>query len=109
MNHDEYLKSVQEKMIKLIDDIEANNIYPIEGIRELLRLRNELDLSNDPAFVILIGIDSETMDFPLGLQRANYNAETLARLDKDLNQIVKEEQKNISAALEKIRSRLEAI
>jgi len=107
MNHKEYLNSVKDKMLSIISDIEQKNLPPIEGIRSLLGLRHELNLSNDPVFLPLVGIDSETMDYPVGQRRENYNSETLIRLDTELAQILQEEEVNIKNALFEIRKRLQ--
>lgn len=106
MSSIEYKKIIKERMILTIDGIIAKKINTLEGIRELLKLRHELDLSDNEVFLPLIGIASETDEFPLGIARDHYDKSLLKRYDKELNDYLSISEETINDSCRNIKSKL---
>ncbi|GFO73106.1 hypothetical protein BJAS_P3713 [Bathymodiolus japonicus methanotrophic gill symbiont] len=66
-------------LLLMTDDIEF-----IEGCRKLVFLRNQYDLAEDLTFSPIVGIVSETDDFPDKNARENFSKDYLERIDKEV-------------------------
>ena len=81
----------------------------LAGCRSLVRLRIEADAPPSPAFDSIIGVESETDDFPLGDQRTAYSSELLARLDSEVSTYLDEVRPDVLQACHEIVHEIEQL
>lgn len=60
----------------------------IEGCRKLDSLRSQFDLSEDPDFLPVVGVTSETDDYPEQSIRENFSEDDLKRVDEEVSSYV---------------------
>ncbi|MHB8968799.1 MAG: hypothetical protein ACYC5A_11040 [Thermoleophilia bacterium] len=62
----------------------------ILGCREIDRLRFETDFADDPLFHQFTSVASETEKFPFGEVRSRYSEDYLSRIDKEMDDYLKD-------------------
>ena len=60
------------------------SISLIEGCRSLVRLRFDVEIPASETLNVFVGVESETDEYPVGIQRSEYAPELLARLDAEV-------------------------
>lgn len=60
----------------------------IEGVRQICSLSHSINDPDNSVFNLLVGVESETDHFPLGKERDNWNAESLNRLDVEMEEYI---------------------
>ncbi|MEF1257249.1 hypothetical protein [Vibrio sp. M260112] len=63
----------QKKIVETCQLLVNDDINFIEGCRQLVTLRNQLNLENDPDFLPFVGVASETDDYPEPSIRENFS------------------------------------
>ena len=81
----------------------------IEGCRTLVRLRSDAEIPRSEAFRVIVGVESETDDYPLGSQRAGYAPEFLERLDNEVSAYLNEVWPAVVEACREIIREIEAL
>ncbi len=84
-------------------------IQLIEGCRSLVRLRSDAELPPSGAFDLVVSIESDTDDCPLGSIRAEYASELLERLDAKVQRILAKDTPILLEACRSIISQLELL
>jgi hypothetical protein len=74
----------------------------IEGCRRICKLRHEVGDPENPVFLPIRGIESETDHFPLGEVRKQYAPDYLKRLDDEMRRYLAEAQEDILSACREI-------
>lgn len=78
----------------------------IEGCRMLVRHRVELERIAPDAFAVIVGVESETDDLPVGLQRSQWSSEALEVKDRQRDVYLRSVQEPLLAACRAIRDRV---
>ncbi len=73
--------SARQSALEVARGIVDGTTTVLEGCRSLVRLRADAEIPRSEAFCVIIGVESETDDYPVGNQRASYAPELLERLD----------------------------
>lgn len=75
----------RKELVELAHGMLSGSINsPIEACRRLVRLRVEAGAPTSSAFNAVIGVESETDDYPIGEHRSGYSEEMLKRLDSEV-------------------------
>jgi hypothetical protein len=71
------------ELVSVAAQVLANEMDPLEGCRWIVRHQSALSEEErlDPSFVRLVGIESETDQFAMGVARQNWDAQALAEQD----------------------------
>jgi hypothetical protein len=105
MSHEEYVALQRRRVGALARDILDGKLDILEGAREIVRLRHELEVpEDDPDLNAFVVIESETDALPIGRQREHWAVDVLARREPELAdarkwafEIAKEECRNLVA------------
>lgn len=73
-----------QKIVDICHKVINEEIGIIEGCRELVSLRGQYNLEEDELFDPIVGVDSETDDYPLGDVRELFSKDYLDRLDREV-------------------------
>jgi hypothetical protein len=96
---------IKMDVVNMATNILQNKIGLIEGCRRLVQLHYKLDGATE-IFLPLIGIVSETDEFPLGEQRLGWSRDCLERMDKERDDYLLKVQEIISNTCLEIISEL---
>jgi hypothetical protein len=81
MSHEQYVLSVRRRIVSTAQAMRDAGIPYLRGARELAALRHDAEIEiSDTDFLVVVAIDSETDDFPLGLVRERWNQSALEKL-----------------------------
>lgn len=78
----------QKKIVETCQSLVNDDINFIEGCRQLVTLRNQLNLENDPDFLPFVGVASETDDYPEPSIRENFSSDYLKRIDEEVSDYI---------------------
>lgn len=109
MNQDEFRNSIKEQAIKLIDEILAKKNCRLDNLRKLVQLRHALQLEEDSLFLPIIGIISETDEFPSGDIRSKFNSKALEQYDKELDEYLQISSDVIERTCIRLKTKLETL
>ena len=89
MNDEEYYKKIEEyylrgKIIAICEAVLAEEIGVIAASRRLNSLGLQLLDGHDNDFSTFRGVDTETDDLPVDIERKNWDAEALKRKDVEI-------------------------
>lgn len=85
----------KKELIKVVNAMLSEKIDLIEGVRKICSLRFDIGDPENVIFYVIRGIDSETDTFPLGDVRSNWDFDALARIDKEIDNYLSENKKDI--------------
>ena len=74
----------------------------IEGVRKITALRHDVENADDPVFMPIRAIESETDHFPISAARAHYASDFLRRRDEELERYVADAKEDILTACREI-------
>lgn len=74
----------KKKLIETANSIIKDEIGVVEGCRLISKLIHKAGVEENDLFLPIIGVDSETDDYPLGKVREHYGAEYLEKIDKEI-------------------------
>jgi hypothetical protein len=69
--------TVKVEILRLAAAVVSGEIEIVEGCRLLVRLFGDAGLRNDPDALVIVGVESETDDIPVGSQRKYWNPTAL--------------------------------
>lgn len=103
MNHEEYVQLQRRRVADLARRILDGQIDVLEGAREIVRLRFEIDVDPDDNDVAaFVAVESETDHLPVGAEKASWSPDALKRKEPELEcsrewayRVVQEECKNL--------------
>ena len=79
-----FIPDAELEVARLATAILKGELGIVEGVRGLVRLQSQVTKADfDPAFLSLIGIDSETDVFPIGIVRQHWAPEALVDYDRE--------------------------
>lgn len=81
-------ESDRREIVCICQSLISGNIDFIEGCRQLVSLRNRLNLENDLDFLPFVGVVSETDDYPGLSIRENFSFDYLKKIDEDVSNYV---------------------
>ena len=90
------------QIITIAEGMLSGKIDLIAGSRKLCNLRHGIGESENPAFLPIIGFESQTDDYPVGEQRQQYNQNYLQQLDKETQDFVEQAKPALLAACRRI-------
>lgn len=70
------------EIVRTAQDLLSGKVGVTEGIRKLASLSHEVRADQDPDFRVLIGIASQSDEFPIGESRSFWNEAALAIMDR---------------------------
>lgn len=82
------LQDVSRRLLETAKAVLDGNLGIVEGCRQLAGLGAVLDQPLPSSFDVLIAVDSETDDYPLGPVRDRYSVEALVRIDDEVERYV---------------------
>src|SRR5262249_792538 len=77
--------SARQAIIQTAHGMVNGTVPLIEGCRMLVQLRSAAEIHSNPTFDVLVGIESETDDYPVGSHRSEYAPAFLARKDAEVS------------------------
>lgn len=83
------------ELISVAGAMISGRIHLIEGVRQICSLRFELEDPDDRIFMPIVTAECETDYFPLGSIRRQYAAGALQRLDRELEEYLEVERRDI--------------
>jgi hypothetical protein len=91
---------------KIAQAVIEDEIDVIAGCRLLIPHINAAGLRDDPDATVIIGVESETDDLPLGSERGNWNMDALAAKDKEREEYVSQVRSIVVAACRSLAAKL---
>jgi hypothetical protein len=80
-----HARAARRRAAQIAADVSVGSMSPVLGARELVALRFRADVpDDDPDFLCIVGIESETDALPLGPVRAQWDPRALARMDDEI-------------------------
>lgn len=76
--------SKQQELVAVATAISENAVDWLEGIRRICDLRFAVSDPDNPAFLTIIAVESETDMFPAGVTRLQCSDEYLERVDSEM-------------------------
>ena len=87
ISHEEYVDRQRAKVASLATKILKKEMSMIEGAKEIVSLRYELDVDeNDKDILAFVLIESETDDLPIGKARRFWAKDALAEKEPDVQE-----------------------
>ena len=85
-------ESIKEKdeLINMLNLIISEKINMLEGVRNVVHLRHNIDLTDKEIFNYFVAIDSETDHIPLGKVREHWNKDSLENIDVEMNEYIED-------------------
>ena len=96
-----------ERLITALNELLSERRNVIEICRELVSMREHFPDADDPDLLMIVGIESETDNFPLGKQRAHWSPEVLAKKNDEIDKYVAEIIRPLREACARLRDRIE--
>jgi hypothetical protein len=85
--HEEYVHAMRKQVVAAAQAMLNGRLSFLVGSRKLAALRHEAGISVDDAdFMVLVGIDSETDELPLGAVRVHWDVAALTRLQPEIDE-----------------------
>lgn len=82
------IETAHKQIIEAANDMLCGRISFIEGSRRLLFLQMKAEIPEaDPDFGPFMGINSESISFPLGEERKLWNPQALAKLQTEIDRV----------------------
>lgn len=78
----------KKKVIVICQSLVKDDIDFIEGCRQLVSLRNQFNLEDDPDFLPFVGVVSETDDYPEPSIQKNFSADYLKLINKEISDYI---------------------
>jgi hypothetical protein len=78
-------RALERQLVAIAQDVLAERIGVIDGARQMMPLRPDLDPDNeDEDLLAITGIESQTDHLPLGAWRTQWSAEALRAKDEEI-------------------------
>ena len=90
MNHDQYIKSIEDNILDTTRKLIEGDINLVEGVRILRDCSSKLGIQDDEKLMVLKAVDSDTDDYPCGAVRKNWNKESLEKMDTEISDYLEE-------------------
>jgi hypothetical protein len=94
------------EVIAIAEQMIAGGLDLIEGCRKLVPHLRAVGLRDDPYAKAIVGVESETDEFPLGPERQNWDPAALAAKDLELAEYVARVREDVMVACRAIVGRL---
>lgn len=78
----------QKKIMVICQSLVNDDIDFIEGCRQLVSLRNQFNLEDDPDFLPFVGVASETDDYPEPSVQENFSTDYLKLINKEISDYI---------------------
>lgn len=91
----------------VIRNMLSGKIDLLVGCRKLIQLRPYIDIEEDEDWLIIVGIESETDDVPLGNERLTWNLDRLRIKDAEIQTYMKKTKPLLLDACRKVLAKLE--
>ena len=95
MQSSDYRSAKRIELLAVANAILYEQINLLDGVRKINVLRYEIGDAENEVFLPIQGIDSETDNFPLGAARRNWAADSLEKVDAEMESYLLEVKKNI--------------
>ena len=76
-------RALSQECAMTCEQIMGEKVGLVEGVRRLVLLSYQLGAADDTLYLQLRGIDSESLQFPLGEARESWDQDALAVLDEE--------------------------
>jgi hypothetical protein len=95
-------QSARTELVAVADAMLKGELQLIEGCRRICSLRQKVEDPENPAFLSIRGVESETDHFPLGDMRRQYASDYLAKADEEMNRYMTDAREDILAACREV-------
>jgi hypothetical protein len=90
------------ELVRVADEMLEGRMHLPEGVRRICGLRHQIGDADNPVFMPIRAIDSETDHMPLGEMRNGCDAGYLQRVDSDMNAYLDQATEDILSACREI-------
>jgi len=90
------------ELVRVAHEMLEGKMHLIEGVRKICGLRHQIGDPDNPVYMPLRAIDSETDHMPIGKMREGCDAEYLQRVDIEMNSYVNQAKEDILSACREI-------
>jgi hypothetical protein len=101
--------SARLKALEVARGMLDGTIGLVEGCRSLVQARVDGEIPATSAFRVIIGVESETDDYPVESQRSMYAPEFLRRLDTEVSRYLSEVRPTLIDACREIIGEIETL
>ncbi len=105
MDHSDYVKQKTDELISTAQRIISGEMQLIEGIRKINALRFAIDDSENPIFIAIRAMESETDHFPTKETSAQYSHEYSDKICTEENEYIKDVKEEVQGICRDIISR----
>ena len=102
MIHSEYIEKKRDELITVANRVIVGEVPLLEGVRKIHNLSSLIEERDNPVFLRIRGIESQTDHYPVGEVRNQYNPDSLRKLDHDLEQYMASVREDIFDSCRKI-------
>jgi hypothetical protein len=95
-------QTARDEIVSTAEAMLRGDVHLIEGCRRIWHLSHEMGDSDNPVFLPIRGIESETDQFPLGDVRNQYAPDYLKRMDEELERYLAQARKDILSSCREI-------
>lgn len=95
----------RNQLAELARDMILGKVDLVEGCRQVVSLHRRLGDADDDATIVVIGVASETDEFPVGASRSRWSPESLAESDAERDAYLAEVREPLMNALRAIEKR----
>ena len=81
-------RALRAESVAVAQSVLLGGLDAIRGAWRLSRLRHDWEAEDDPDFLFMSGVASETDGFPLGPERSHWHPSALARNDAELAEVI---------------------
>jgi len=101
--------SARRTALEIACGMRDGRIQLIDGCRSLVQLRADADIPPSKALDVVVAVESETDDYPVGSGRSGYAPELLARLDAEVSKYLSDMRPVLMEACREIIREIEAL
>jgi hypothetical protein len=96
------IQSARAELVAVAEAMLNGKLQLVEGCRRIYSLRHKVEDPENPVFLTIRGVESETDHFPLGDMRAQCAPGFLAKADEEMNRYLTGAREDILAACQEI-------
>ena len=98
----EFQSQKRLELVRVAHEMLEARMDLIEGVRRICGLRHQVGDPDNPVFMPIRAIDSETDHFPIGQMREGCDAEYLQRVDIEMNSYLEQAREDLRSACREI-------
>jgi hypothetical protein len=95
----------RNQLAELVHDTILGKVELVDGCRQVASLHRRLGDADDDAIIVVIGVASETDEFPVGASRRRWSPESLAEMDAERDAYLAKVRESLMSALAVIEKR----